>query len=449
MDFAADAVMDVIAPTPGRAPARGAPESGPTFDDHLAAEADPKPAPAGPDAQTSTEPTAPGTPDAIATAITPPAPIELPGAPVLLQVIASAPAQNPAAPATAEPNLPSAPAASAPVQAVAPAAPRAAPNPAPDMPIAPAADSDATPAPGAEARAKPVPAQTSAATPNGSPHAQAAEGIASVALVHGQQPVPQPVQQAVQTAPAAPIIAPAPTAPIAPPAARAAPVEAKPQTETGKSAPAPGANANVHSKSAQGKSNTAPAAAPGAPAGDFGAFALRDAPDAPSPTNSAAITTQSASQASQASSAEQNVARAAPAAAQVSREIIRRFDGANTRFELRLDPPELGRVDIKLEVARDHRVTAVISADNPQALTDLVRHVRDLEQSLQAAGLELGENGLSFDLRQGDENMGEAASDAAREAGLGDADLEDAPHSAAPQTARLERWRGMRIDVMA
>ncbi|MEZ6022856.1 MAG: flagellar hook-length control protein FliK [Hyphomonadaceae bacterium] len=85
----------------------------------------------------------------------------------------------------------------------------------------------------------------------------------------------------------------------------------------------------------------------------------------------------------------------------MGREIIRRFDGGNTSFELRLDPPELGRVEVRLEVSRDHRVTAMIAADSPQALTELARHARELEQTLQAAGLELSDSGLSFDLRQG------------------------------------------------
>ena len=76
--------------------------------------------------------------------------------------------------------------------------------------------------------------------------------------------------------------------------------------------------------------------------------------------------------------------RATPAAAQVAREIVRRFDGGNTSFELRLDPPELGRVEVRIEVSRDHRVTAVISADSPQALTELARHARELEQMLQS-----------------------------------------------------------------
>lgn len=225
--------------------------------------------------------------------------------------------------------------------------------------------------------------------------------------------------------------------------------DAKPSLDSGKAAapnaPAPNAKA-AQSKPAQGQ-----AAAPTPQSTDFSAFALTDAPDAPQQQTQAvsALTTQSATHAHQASAAERSVARAAPAAAQVSREIIRRFDGGNTRFELRLDPPELGRVEVRLEVTRDHRVTAVISADNPQALTDLARHARELEQSLQSAGLNLSENGLSFDLRQGGDGARETDSDSARRSGGDAIGEEDAAPTQTPQTARLERWRGMRIDVMA
>ena len=76
------------------------------------------------------------------------------------------------------------------------------------------------------------------------------------------------------------------------------------------------------------------------------------APDASQVAESTAIST-TASQASthvQQASAEIGTQRAAPTAAQVGREIIRRFNGGTTNFELRLDPAELGRVEIRMEV---------------------------------------------------------------------------------------------------
>jgi flagellar hook-length control protein FliK len=139
---------------------------------------------------------------------------------------------------------------------------------------------------------------------------------------------------------------------------------------------------------------------------------------------------------------------AAPTGAQVAREIIRRFDGAATTFELRLDPPELGRVEVRMEVSRDHRVTAVIAADNPQALTELARHARDLEQQLQSAGLQLSDNGLSFDLRQGAER--DEAEKARSAAGPNGGEEAPSEHGQAPLARPIgfERWRGVRVDMM-
>ena len=136
---------------------------------------------------------------------------------------------------------------------------------------------------------------------------------------------------------------------------------------------------------------------------------------------------------------------------QVAREIIRRQTGGNTRFELRLDPPELGRVEVRLEVTRDQKVTAIVSADNPQALADLTRHARDLEQSLQSAGLELSENGLSFDLsqsRQGqqDENDSTGVKSANSDANSGEPET---PQIIRASPLGLERWSGHRIDLVA
>jgi flagellar hook-length control protein FliK len=160
----------------------------------------------------------------------------------------------------------------------------------------------------------------------------------------------------------------------------------------------------------------------------------------------AASASQGASQ-TQHAALDQAVTRAAPAAHQVAREIVRQFNGDSTRFELRLDPPELGRVEVRLDVSRDHRVTAVIAADSPQALTELARHARELEQMLQSAGLELADNGLSFDLRQG--NEGANTNDGAG-APFGEATIDAVVEEAAPQARPLgfERWRGVRVDMM-
>jgi flagellar hook-length control protein FliK len=150
-----------------------------------------------------------------------------------------------------------------------------------------------------------------------------------------------------------------------------------------------------------------------------------------------------------ATTPDASAARAAPAAAQVGREIIRRFNGQSTQFDLRLDPPELGRVEVRLEVSRDHRVTATLTADSPQALVELARHARELQQSLQSAGLELAENGLSFDLRQGGEGARESFEARGGEDGTATATEDEIPiPTARARPVGFESWRGVRVDLM-
>ncbi len=153
----------------------------------------------------------------------------------------------------------------------------------------------------------------------------------------------------------------------------------------------------------------------------------------------------------QAATTPQNLAaeaaRTLPPHAQVGREIVRRFDGENAKFEIRLDPPELGRVEIKLEMTRDHRVNAIVSADNPQALADLARSARDLTSALQSAGLELNENGLSFDLSQKQSQNSDQQAERQNTPRTAAAELESVPQPA--QRLHLESWRGGRIDLVA
>ena len=90
---------------------------------------------------------------------------------------------------------------------------------------------------------------------------------------------------------------------------------------------------------------------------------------------------------------------AAPeAAVQVYHRIIERNDGRSQRFEMRLDPVELGRVDIRIEVNADKKVHAMLAAHDSAALSDLVKGQKGLEQALRDSGLDLADGGLTFEL---------------------------------------------------
>ena len=81
-----------------------------------------------------------------------------------------------------------------------------------------------------------------------------------------------------------------------------------------------------------------------------------------------------------------------------ARIAARQSDGARV-FDIRMDPPELGRVEVRLEVGADRGVRAHLMAERPDTLAELQRYARDLERALEAAGLELEQGGLDFSLR--------------------------------------------------
>ena len=73
-------------------------------------------------------------------------------------------------------------------------------------------------------------------------------------------------------------------------------------------------------------------------------------------------------------------------------------DGSN-QFEIRLDPPELGRIDVRLDVDRDGQVTTHVAADRADTLALLQSQQPQLERALEQAGLKTADNGLQFTLR--------------------------------------------------
>jgi len=69
------------------------------------------------------------------------------------------------------------------------------------------------------------------------------------------------------------------------------------------------------------------------------------------------------------------------------------------RFQIRMDPPELGRIDVKLEFGRDGRMTANLTVERPETLDLLVRDARALERALAGSGLNTDKDSLNFSLK--------------------------------------------------
>jgi flagellar hook-length control protein FliK len=99
-----------------------------------------------------------------------------------------------------------------------------------------------------------------------------------------------------------------------------------------------------------------------------------------------------------AASASENSQPAVPIAG-LAVEIAARAQAGQNRFEIRLDPPELGRIDVRLDIDRSGQVTSRLIVDRPETLDQLRRDSAGLERALQDAGLKTAQNGLQFSLR--------------------------------------------------
>ena len=91
------------------------------------------------------------------------------------------------------------------------------------------------------------------------------------------------------------------------------------------------------------------------------------------------------------------------AVAQLSAQIIRRLEGRATRFDIELNPVELGRVDVRLDIDSEGRLAARLAFDNPAAAVELRGRVDELRRDLQQAGFQLADDAFSFADRGGSE----------------------------------------------
>ena len=97
---------------------------------------------------------------------------------------------------------------------------------------------------------------------------------------------------------------------------------------------------------------------------------------------------------------------------QVAMQIAKAVQNGTDRISIRLNPAELGRVDIKLEISQTGLVAATITVDRPETLEMLRADSRSLEQALLDAGLDANRENLNFSLRdQGQNGKGLAQGD--------------------------------------
>jgi len=134
---------------------------------------------------------------------------------------------------------------------------------------------------------------------------------------------------------------------------------------------------------------------------------------------------------------------------QVAFEMTRNMQAGQNRFQIRLDPPELGRIDVRMDVDQNGAVKAHLTADRPETLDMLQRDARALERALQQAGLDSSKTNLEFSLRQhgfgqnqaGQNGDGAAGDDRSGRAANGGAKTSDTTES--PDESAATPYRGV------
>jgi len=79
--------------------------------------------------------------------------------------------------------------------------------------------------------------------------------------------------------------------------------------------------------------------------------------------------------------------------------IAAKSQGGSKHFDIRLDPVEMGRVEVRLSIDESGKATAHLSAEKPQTLALLQRDSTTLERTLKDSGLDFSQNGLNFSLK--------------------------------------------------
>ena len=80
-------------------------------------------------------------------------------------------------------------------------------------------------------------------------------------------------------------------------------------------------------------------------------------------------------------------------------EIAVSAKSGKSRFEIRLDPADLGRIDVRIDVDRNGQVTSHLTVEKPETLSMLRQDAPQLQRALDDAGLRTGNGGLQFSLR--------------------------------------------------
>jgi flagellar hook-length control protein FliK len=128
-------------------------------------------------------------------------------------------------------------------------------------------------------------------------------------------------------------------------------------------------------------------------------------------------------------------------------EIAAKSLSGTKQFDIRLDPPELGRVEVRLSIDATGKASAHLSADQPQTLTLLQKDAPTLARALRDAGLDVSQDGLNFSLRQQANQDGGASAQSGRGHGRGFSLSASSSIEATSTSAAYSRPADGRLDI--
>jgi flagellar hook-length control protein FliK len=172
-----------------------------------------------------------------------------------------------------------------------------------------------------------------------------------------------------------------------------------------------------------------------------------DLPQAPADPATASTTTPAA-----LIQAAAVAVRGAPqTVANLAAQIVKKLDGRSTQFDIQLDPAGLGKVDVRVAIGADGRMSAAMSFDTPQAAAELKSRAGELQQAMEQAGFDVS-GGMSFDVAS-DQGQGGQAQNQQPEAGAAfrgrafQAALDTTADAAPPPQLTLRRTALAGVDI--
>ncbi|WP_155908218.1 flagellar hook-length control protein FliK [Asticcacaulis sp. YBE204] len=86
--------------------------------------------------------------------------------------------------------------------------------------------------------------------------------------------------------------------------------------------------------------------------------------------------------------------------ATLSAQITRKVGQKTTTFDMELRPTDMGRVEVKLEIGTDGKLSAALNFDSPMTESQFRDRQDDLRRQLEQAGFQLEDGALSFSSRE-------------------------------------------------